>query len=210
MAACLIALFVFVGDENWKAILAGIIVSMIGALAFGLARFFGEKEEIHHRHPKLAAAEAEKEAALMQAIDIDPVLSDTMLAQMEAEKEQWLKEIKEHELDWEHYDPKRAGKSGLQTAIGFLAGGISVCFIFYLLCVVFLKSSVIALLFILASCYGFGWYKGHLLGRNAIRSGMMQLGRGFTIAVAAFVILLFLWIKSGGLGAAIFGLAPEP
>lgn len=194
MAACLIALFVFVGDENWKAILAGIIVSMIGALAFGLARFFGEKEEIHHRHPKLAAAEAEKEAALMQAIDIDPVLSDTMLAQMEAEKEQWLKEIKEHELDWEHYDPKRAGKSGLQTAAGFLCGGLLICLIIYLFWLT-LRLPSLGLPTGVLLFYGFGWYKGRLLGRNAMRSGIIHLATGFVVLIAVWVLVLLLYIN---------------
>lgn len=208
LVACLIALFVFTGDERWKAILAGIAVSALGALVFGLARFLGEKEEIHHHHPRLAAKEAEKEAALMQAIDIDKTLSEAMLRQMEAEKEQWLKEIKENELDWERYDPKRARESGLHTAGGFLAGGLLICLTFYLFCIVYLQSPLIASLVSLIACYGFGWYKGRLLDHNAVSSGMLELGRGFTVVMAALVILLLLYVKQGGFAASIFGLAP--
>ena len=207
-AACFIAFAAFKDEERWKVTAIGIAVSIIGALAFGLARFYGEKEEIHHRHPQLAATEAEKEAAMMRAIDIDPELSRSMLAQMEEEKELWLREIRENHMDWENYDPKRAGKSGLQTAVGFLAAGLLVCIAFSLL-VIRMHQPLIAMLAGPGICFFLGCYKGLLLGRNVLRNGLLHfitavLVIGVALLVAAFVY----WSESGGIKAMMFDPAP--
>jgi VIT1/CCC1 family predicted Fe2+/Mn2+ transporter len=202
-AASFIALSLF-KDESWKVSGIGIAVSMAGALAFGLARFYGEKEEIRHHHPQLAAPEAEKEAALMQAIDIDPELSRNMLAQMEEEKELWLKEIRENHIGWENYDPRRAAGSGLQTALGFLAGGLLVCLAFSLL-VIRMHSPWLALLVGPGICFSLGWYRGRLSGYSPLRNGLLQLMAAMVVIGVALVVVAFIkYQESGGLAGLMF------
>lgn len=194
-AACIIACPFFI-QNLWLAVLAGIAVALIGAVAFGMARFLGEKEEIHHHHPELAHAEAEEEIALMDAIGIDPQLTQDMKAKMEAERALWLKEVQEHELGWESYDPSRARKSGLQTAGGFLLGGILVSVLFTGLTGVW-ASQLKAIPFVLLLFYGLGRYKGKLTGKPAGRSAAYQLAMGLVIALAAWIITQLIGMATG-------------
>lgn len=120
------------GMDTYGLIGIGIAVTLIGGAAYGLARFFGEREEIRHHHPQIALKEAEKEAELMTAIGIDKELTSDMQARMEAERASWLKEVEENEMGWNKYDTGRAVKSGLHTASGFLSGGLFICLPFLL------------------------------------------------------------------------------
>ncbi len=185
-AACIIAM-PFCMANLWLTAWAGTGVALIGAIAFGMARFLGEKEEISHRHPELALEEADEEIALMQAIGIDPGLTQDMKAQMESERALWLKEIQEHELGWESYDSSRARKSGWQTAAGFLLGGVLVSLLFAGIADAW-GSLYKAIPFILLLFYGLGWYKGNLTGKPAGRMAAYQLVMGLAVALAALII----------------------
>ncbi|WP_118949850.1 VIT1/CCC1 transporter family protein [Taibaiella helva] len=170
---------------------AGIGAASLGALAFGLARMLGEKEEIRHHHPELGAAEAETEISLMHAIGIDPQLTSEMKDKMAVEREQWLEEIREHGLGWEMYDAGRARGGGLQTAGGFLAGGVLVALCFAGLSTLLpyrwpVLPAVWLLLFLA------GWCKGRVIGKPALRYALIQLFSGVVASLAVLAILLLL------------------
>ena len=168
----------------------GIIVALAGALVFGLARFFGEREEIKHNHPQMAADEAMKETALMNAIGIDKELTLEMQTQMEQERALWLKEVQDNDMGWELYDNKRAIRSGMQTGFGFLAGGILVCLPF-----AFIQGEVMGLMipatFYLALLFAFGWIKGKLSRSNPLKSALYKSAKGFVILILVFAFLYF-------------------
>lgn len=94
------------------------------ALAFGAARYFGELAEIEHHHPVLSAKEAAKEQQMMEYIGIAPELRKDMEAEMAAEKENWLQEVKDNQLGWESINKKRAFKGALHTFSALLSGGL--------------------------------------------------------------------------------------
>jgi VIT1/CCC1 family predicted Fe2+/Mn2+ transporter len=174
----------------WKLFGVGIIVAFAGALVFGLARFFGEREEIKHNHPLMAADEAKKEVALMNTIGIDKELSLEMELQMEQERALWLKEVQENDMGWERYDNKRAIKSGLQTGLGFLSGGALVCLPF-----AFMQDEVMGLvipsILYLLLLFVFGWLKGKLIHTNPLRSAIDKSSKGFVVLILVFVLLYF-------------------
>ena len=59
LAACIIALPFFTGQSLMTAG-TGVVLALLGALVFGWARYAGEQEEIHHKHPELGLEEAER------------------------------------------------------------------------------------------------------------------------------------------------------
>jgi VIT1/CCC1 family predicted Fe2+/Mn2+ transporter len=187
--SCIIASVHFI-HTPWKLFGIGFVIALAGALVFGLARFFGEREEIKHNHPQMAAAEAKKEAELMSAIGIDKELTLDMQMQMEQERALWLKEVQENDMGWEQYDSKRAIRSGLQTGLGFLAGGILVCLPF-----AFIQgeimSFIIPCIFYLVLLFAFGWLKGKLIHTNPLKSALVKSSKGFIVLILGFVILYF-------------------
>ncbi|WP_118974390.1 VIT1/CCC1 transporter family protein [Taibaiella koreensis] len=170
---------------------AGIGAALLGALAFGLARMLGEKEEINHHHPGLGIAEAEEELSLMHTIGIDPQLTADVKDKMAEEREQWLREIQEHGLGWETYDAGRARNSGLQTAGGFLCGGLLVSLCFAALCAIWPSAwpaySVVWLLLFFT-----GWYKGRAMGKHPLRYALVQALSGMIVSLAVVAIMLLL------------------
>jgi VIT1/CCC1 family predicted Fe2+/Mn2+ transporter len=186
-ASCIIASAHFI-HAPWKLFGIGFVIALAGALVFGLARFFGEREEIKHNHPQMAAAEAEKETELMNAIGIDKELTLDMQVQMEQERALWLKEVRENDMGWEQYDNKRAIRSGLQTGLGFLAGGILVCLPFAVIQDE-IMSLIIPCVFYLTLLFAFGWIKGKLTNTNPLRSALYKSSKGFVILALAFAIL---------------------
>jgi vacuolar iron transporter family protein len=185
--SCLIASLHFI-EHPWKLFGVGAIVALAGAIVFGLARFWGEREEIKHNHPQLAIDDARKETELMSAIGIDKELTLEMQVQMEQERALWLKEVRENDLGWEQYDNKRAIGSGFQTGLGFLTGGILVCAPF-----AFIQDEVISLIipciFYLALLFVFGWIKGKLIHTNPLRSALYKSAKGLMILVLTLTIL---------------------
>lgn len=192
-ASCILAYPYFI-EIQWKLPGVGIMVALAGALVFGLARFFGEQEEIKHNHPQMAADEAMKETALMNAIGIDKDLTLEMQTQMEEERALWLKEIQENNMGWEQYDNKRAIRSGIQTGLGFLTGGILVCLPF-----AFIQDEVMSLIiastFYLVLLFVFGWIKGKLIYTSPLRSALYKSAKGFVILILVFVFLYFSFFK---------------
>lgn len=187
LAACIILIALFPGQPLHLVLGAGILVALAGAVVFGLARFLGEREEISHRHPDLAAAEEAKEEAMMAAIDIDPGLTKSMMAGMAQEKQLWLKEIRENNMGWEDYDPGRAGRSGLHTALGFFCGGcIHCCLFLYLYGVAQLP--VMAGISSAIVFFAFGAVKARILQRNVLREGIRQLATGVIMIAAVLAI----------------------
>lgn len=187
LAACIMLIALFPGQPLRLVLGVGVLVALAGAVVFGLARFLGEREEISHRHPDLAAAEEAKEEAMMAAIDIDPGLTKSMMASMAQEKQLWLKEIRENDMDWEEYDRGRARRSGLHTALGFFFGGsIHCCLFLYLYSVAQLP--VMAGISSAVVFFTFGAVKASILGRNIWREGVRQLAMGVVMIVAVLVI----------------------
>lgn len=172
-------------DDTARSLLAGVMASLAGALVFGIARARGERQEIHHNHPGMAAQEADEEITLMNAIGIDPVLTQHMQHQMEEERKLWLSEIGENEMDWETYVPGRAVRSGVETGSGFLAGGLLVSGIFCLACSMHEVAAWITIAFLF---YLSGWVKGMLVGKNAWYTGAFQLILGLLAGLAALAL----------------------
>lgn len=186
--ACSIIAFAHLGHTPWKLFGLGFLVASAGALVFGLARFWGEREEIKHNHPEMAAEETREEIALMNAIGIAEELTLEMQVQMGKEREQWLKEIKENGMGWEQFDNNRARKSGLQTGLGFLTGGILVCIPF-----AFIQEELLCLtvpcIFYLGLLFLFGWLKGKLTSTNPLRSAFYKTSKGSVVLVLALAVL---------------------
>jgi|GEM_PF-2005937 len=183
LAACIVA-FPFVTATPYLCALAGICLALPGACVFGLARFLGEQEEIHHHHPGLAATEAITESRRMEAIGIDRELTAEMQARMHAERMQWLREMQEHGMGWDKPDKARAGRAALHTAAGFMAGGVLVSLPFFYI-QPSLRSVPAVLLAALALCSASGWCKGLVTGRKPYAVALLQLAWGLVIALCA-------------------------
>jgi VIT1/CCC1 family predicted Fe2+/Mn2+ transporter len=194
---CLVLMPLFAASFE-KSMAIGFVCLTIGAVVFGWARFSGEKNEIHHNHPALAAEDAEKEKELMLQIGIEEKLTDDMQAQMTAERALWLKEITENKMGWEKADNKRAFKSALQTAFGFLLGGGSIFGALYIslrlmqLPMVFIFEALLLLII-------FGAIKGGLVGKSLFKITSLQLLLGLGITVSAIVISYLLPLHGPGL-----------
>lgn len=183
--ACIIAYPFF--REPGLLFFTGFIVAFTGAVVFGLARYFGEREEIHHHHPQLAHEDAEREEALMRHIGIADELTEDMKNQMAAERSLWLQEVQENEMGWERQDKKRALTGAVHTGAGFLLGGILACAPVYILLIqeaLYYLPVMIMLLLLLA----FDVLKARVTGQKA-RRVMLQ---GFLKSAAAIVAAMFL------------------
>jgi VIT1/CCC1 family predicted Fe2+/Mn2+ transporter len=179
----LLLLPVFAASFN-RATAISLMATLLAAFVFGWARYLGEQKEIQSNHPELAALEAAKEKELMLHIGITAALTDDMQSQMETERNVWLKEVVEHEMGWEKEDYKRARRSGLQTASGFLSGSICMLAILSFS----LKILHIPLLFIwlgLTLQFIFGFIKGYFVGKSILRLSMLHLALGLAIAISA-------------------------
>lgn len=116
--------------QNFSCLIFLTAAAIIGALAFGIARYFGELSEIGHNHPILSASESEKEQVLMEYLGIAPELREEMKVEISVEKENWLQEVQENQLGWESVNKKRAFKGGMQTLCSFLTGGLLTLLLF--------------------------------------------------------------------------------
>lgn len=183
LAACMIAL-PFFGGRPLMIAATGVVLALLGASVFGWARYKGEEEEIHHKHPELGLEEAERELALLKNIGIDDALTESMKVEMEQERALWLKEIRENELGWEQHDKKRACRSAIDTAAGFFTGGILVALPFAVVSQDLL-SLLIPLVWALLCMVLQGWLKGRITGRNPAGAAMLSGLRGVAIMIIA-------------------------
>lgn len=186
LAACIIALPFFMGQP---AMLGGtgMVIGLFGALIFAWARYSGEQEEIHHKHPEHGLEEAQREINLLRHIGIDDALTEAMKTEMEQERALWLKEVQDNELGWEQQDKSRARRAALHTGLGFFAGAVLVTAPFALVnrAVV---SAIIPLLWILLCLLLLGWYRGKVTGRDPVRAAVLSALRGLVIIVIAGAI----------------------
>lgn len=199
VVACILA-FPFFPVRTAAIACVGIVVSILGSVAFGLARYFGELSEILHHHPRLSHDESMKEQALMRHIGIDADLSGTMGSQMDNEKQQWLEEVRENNLGWERLDKARAGYSALQTGIGFLCAGT----LSQLPVSMFLKAHVVYtipglpellpyFIFPLVALFMVGGWKAVYTGRKFTAGAIFTLAYGLLVfALAVFIAWLLL------------------
>lgn len=191
--ACMVA-SPYMASTPASLIPVGLCVSLIGAIAYGLARYFGEREEIKHNHPEMATGEAEQEIALMNAIGIDKKLTLDMQAKMEEERALWLSEVKEYGMGWEQYDAARARESGLHTAAGFFAGGLAVTTGFYFVTPDW--SSLVFPCYVYFGLYLFSaWLKGYCISTKPMRYALMKGPKSLITLVLALVVTFF--ISSG-------------
>ena len=191
LAACIIALPFFLGSPVMLTG-TGLAVGLFGALVFAWARYSGEQEEIHHKHPEHGLEEAQREIDLLRHIGIDDVLTETMKTEMARERVLWLKEVQDNELGWEQQDKQRARYAALHTGLGFLAGAVLVTAPFALVNPA-IVSAIIPLLWILLCLLLLGWYKGKVTDRNPVHAAVFSALRGLVIIVIAGAIA---WIVS--------------
>lgn len=184
---CLLILGYYEGSISQAVVLFSVI-ACFGGLVYGLARYFGEKNEIEHNHPDIANGEVEKDKVLLKKIGIEEDLITDMMQQVDREQKQWLNEIKENQMTWDSLDLSRAKISGVQTGIGFCAGSCLIAtpiFLFF--------AGHINLLF----CFGmegtflflFGWLKGKWIGKTPFKLAVIQFIKGFmVITLLAFLL----------------------
>ncbi len=171
-----------------------IVASCIGALSYGLARFWGEQKEIRHHHPVYSEEDAREEIILLRQIGIAEDIVEDISREVEKEKAAWLEEIEENDMGWELPARMRALKAALHTGTGFLAGGVLVCCSFaglfsYMHIVVPVLPPLLALL--LAGA-GSGWLTGRkpavVAGRQLLR-GLAAYGTALLLARLLLTVL---------------------
>jgi len=172
------------------------ITALLGAVAFGLARYFGEIAEIEHHHPVLSESDARKEQEMMDYVGIDKSLVASINEDMAREKEDWLKEMKENELNWAQISKIRARKGGWQTGLGYFLGAILAAVAFFMairmypelsLCFFFCGGSVVLVLTTLAG----GW-KAQFKGRSFFKGALYSLVySGISLVMPALIVYFF-------------------
>lgn len=166
-------------SRSSMAELALFVAMVIGALAFALARYFGEVAEITHNHPTLSASESEKEQLMMEYIGIDSGLRMEMNGEIAQEKDFWLKEIRENQLGWETINKRRALKGAWQTGISFFCGGLLSFLLFLGVSRIyptfslrfFLSTAIPVLLLVTIS----GGWKARFTGRSFLKGALFSL-----------------------------------
>lgn len=182
----LIALNFF--DASWSSFFWFNLAGVGGALAYGLARFLGEKEEIKHNHPDIAQQDLFNDKERLRHVGIDETLIDDMMQQVGQEQARWLEEVKENEMGWEYLDSNRARNAGLQTGAGFLIGTYLIALPFPLL---FTQNYQIALYLFasLLTLFLFGCLKGKYIYSKPLPAAVSQLLKG--VLVLLILILFF-------------------
>lgn len=172
------------------------IAALLGTLAFGLARYFGEISEIEHHHPLLSASEARKEQEMMDYVGIDNNLIKAINEDMNREKQDWLKEIEENELDWVQISKTRARKGGWQTGLGYLSGALLSAVAFLAAIKIFPESSLRfficggSMVLVLNALIG-GW-KATFKGRPFVNGALYNLiYGGISLAMPALIVYFF-------------------
>lgn len=172
------------------------IAALLGAAAFGLARYFGEIAEIEHHHPVLSASEARKEQEMMNYVGIDNSLVTAINEDMSREKRDWLKEIEDNELNWDRISKTRARKGGWQTGLGYLSGAVMAAATFFIAVRIFPELSLRfffcgGLIVLTLNALAGGW-KATFKGRSFVKGALYNLVYGgISLAMPAFIVYFF-------------------
>ena len=180
-------------DNDYGLILIALYLTTIciGSIVYGLARYLGEKNEIKHNHPDIAKSDFLKDKERLKQIGIDDTLITEMMQQINKEQSDWLKEIKENDMNWDSLDIERAKRSGMQTGLGFLIGACLVALPLFFFSLnkyawpLFLISEFILML-------SFGWLKGKYLHKGALITAAIQLMMGVLVLFAFIIIVLII------------------
>lgn len=190
-AASVIACALFINTPGY-VIATGLTVTMIGALAFGWARYAAELAEINHNHPGLSGKEKTKDQALLQHIGIEAKVRESIAIATEKEKQQWLQEIRGNNMDWEYPDKKRAARGGWQLGLGFMAGGILTALPFYVVNTQRISLLLPVLVFLLALGIT-AFVQAGYTGKSYSRTIAAKLATGIMAGLAAALISGFLF-----------------
>jgi len=172
------------------------ITALLGSVAFGLARYFGEIAEIEHHHPVLSAPEARKEQEMMNYVGIDNSLVTAINEDMNREKKDWLKEIEDNELNWEQISKTRARKGGWQTGLGYLSGAVLAATAFFVSVRIYPELSLRfffcgGLMVLVLNALAGGW-KATFKGRSFVRGALYCLVYGgISLAMPALIVYFF-------------------
>jgi len=165
-----------------------LFLAACGGMAYGLARYLGEKEEIRHHHPELAGNELEKDALRLKQIGIDESLAAGIMQQVDREQMQWLQEINENNMDWTLPDAARARYSGWQTGLGFAAGTVLALVPFLLLHLE--RYGILLFLAVMLTSWGLmGWVKGAWIGKNRVTQAGAQVTKGLLMLILLALLL---------------------
>ncbi|HET8573481.1 MAG TPA: VIT1/CCC1 transporter family protein [Edaphocola sp.] len=171
------------------------VTAILGAVAFGLGRYFGEIAEIEHHHPVLSAADARKEQEMMDYVGIDHSLVRSINEDMAREKNDWLKEIKDNELNWELLSKVRARKGGWQTGLGFFSGAALAAVAFFTAIRFYpglsLRFFFCGGLFVLVLSGIAGGWKANFKGRPFLKGALYSLVYSAVSLVMPAVIVYF-------------------
>lgn len=190
-----ILVFLFT-SQIWLGFLFLNASALLIAIAYGFARYYGELGEIYHHHPNLLSEEElEKEQKMLAHIGLDSELRKTIKEGMEQERTKWMEEITENALGWDILSKRRALLGSIQTALGFLAGGLLSAFAFYIGTLTgeqislefILCGSIIILL--LAGIVG-GW-KAYFTGRKVFNGTVFSLVNSFFFLLIPYLIVYF-------------------
>lgn len=184
-------------QQALKSVLFFAIAIIIGALAYGLSRYYGELEEIEHNHPGFSVAEFEKELKMMKYIGISEEIRGEMRRKVLNEKTRWMEEVRENQLDWEEPDKRRSLKGGIQTGLSFFAGGIISLLVFGIalqfqtrFSISFFLSTVIPILALLVVT---GGTKARFTGRPFFEGAVFSFTYGiFSLTMPAIVAWLLI------------------
>lgn len=184
-------------NQSGRSLLLLLIAAIVGGLVFGFARYFGELEEIEHNHPYFSEMESARELAMMEYLGIDSELRVEMKEKMAEEKNYWMEEIQENQLDWDAVNRNRSLKGGIQTGISFLIGGIISLVIFYFSQIYFLVFSVNFFLStavpVLALAAVIGGCKALFTGRPFVKGAFFNLVYGiFSLTMPAIIAWLLI------------------
>jgi VIT1/CCC1 family predicted Fe2+/Mn2+ transporter len=167
--------YLYFGKDAAIVLLLFFIIFCIGAFIYGLARYWGEQNEIRHNHPDIAGSELQKDAHKLRQIGISENVVSEMIVQVEKEQNNWLAEIQQNEMDWHNLDYSRARKSGIQTGFGFFAGACLMALPFSIL---FIQSHYKFICFAVIESglmFSFGWLKGNYIHKNPLSLAMKQM-----------------------------------
>ncbi len=179
--------YFFIGINQNFAIILSIIATVVLSIIFGITRFLGEQQEIDHQHPHYSLKDQEKENQLLAHIGIDEKIRLEMKGKISQEKELWLSEIKENQLEWEIKSKKRAWNSGLRTTIGFFISGI--VFLGPLFSFSIELSFLNPFIYWFFSCLFFaGGIKSKYIGKSFFMGGVKAMIYGLMMMVSLFLV----------------------
>lgn len=176
---------------------AGLAEIAAGSIAMGLGGYLAAKGDSEHyeseraREEKEAQEFPEKEVGevdeILQTYGLNPEESAIMVTALQRNPQSWVDFMMRFELGLEEPNPKRALISASTIAGSYIVGG-AVPLAPY----IFIHQSQIALYwsvgFTLLALAIFGFVKGRVIGRSAIKSAVQTVSIGGLAATAAFIL----------------------